>query len=141
MPLPFNIRCADGWHDITHEVEAVDPPWTLAKADGVGALQFSIATYVSGSIPNPSSQDLLALLREFADSHELGEPFGIVTEDQDLLIAAASFRFGDDFARAWYVSDGRSFAKVTYTCAWGEEKDELSDCELMIRTLSFADDT
>ena len=140
MSLPFSIRCGDGWCDITNDIEATDAPWTLARPDGVGAFQFSIATYESGRIPNPTPQDLLSLLRDFANSHELGEPADIITEDGRLRIAAGSFRHGDNFVRAWYASDGRSFAKVTYTCVWGEQLAELPDCERMIRTLRFVDE-
>ena len=141
MSLPFTIRCSAGWCDITDEVEAPDPPWTLAKPDGVGAFQFSIATYQSGPIPNPTPQVLLTLLRDFAMSKHLGEPADIVTEEGELRIAAASFRQGQNFLRAWYTSDGRSFAKVTYMCAWGKQSTELPDCESMIRTLRFSDAT
>ena len=139
MSLPFTIRCSDGWRDITEEVEAANSPWTLAKPDGVGAFQFSIATYKSGRIPNPTPQ-LLSLLRDFASSHELGGPQDIVTEDGNLRIAAASFRHADDFIRAWWASDGLSFAKVTYTCVWNEQRMELPDCKRMIRTLRFEDE-
>jgi hypothetical protein len=138
MPLPFTIRCSDGWCDITDEIEADGVPWTLAKPDGVGAFQFSAATYKSGRIPNATPQHLLSLLRDFASSQELGESADIVTDDGDPRIAAGSFRHGDDFVRAWYASDGRSFAKVTYTCLWGQQQAELPDCERMIRSLRFA---
>src|ERR1044071_8328859 len=137
MPVPFTIKCSDGWCDITDEVEAADPLWTLARPDGVGAFQFSIATYQSGLIPNPTPRDLLSLLRDFASSRHLGEPTDVVVEDADLRLAAGNFRFGEDFLRVWYVSDGESFAKVTYTCAWGAQHSELLDCEQMIRTLRF----
>ncbi len=140
MSLPFTIKCSDGWCDITHEIEAADPPWTLAKPDGVGAFQFSVATYKSGRIPNATPEHLLSLLRDFASSRELGEPADLVTEDGQPRLAAGSFRFGDDFLRVWYASDGQSFAKVTYTCVWGEQQAELPDCEQMIRTLRFEDE-
>ena len=140
MTLPFSVRCSKGWCDITDEVQATDPPWTLAKPDGVGAFQFSVATYKSGSIPNKTSTVLLAMLRDFASSHSLGEQTDIVTEDGALRVAAASFRHGDDFLRVWYGSDGRNFAKITYTCAWGEHLTELPDCEQMVRTLRFKDE-
>jgi hypothetical protein len=140
MSLPFTIKCNDGWCDITNDVEAADPPWTLAKPDGVGAFQFSVATYKSGSVPNPSPQVLFSMLCDFASSRELGEPAEVVTEDGELRIAAGSFRWGEDFLRVWYVSDGYSFAKVTYTCSWGAQQSELPDCEQMLRTLRFEDE-
>lgn len=137
MSLPFTIKFSEGWCDTTDEVEAADPPWTLTKPDGVGAFQLSIATYKGGRVPNPSSQVLFSMLRDFASSRNLGEPVEVVTEDGELRIAAGSFRFGDDFLRVWYVSDGYSFAKVTYTCSWGAQQSELPDCEQMVRTLRF----
>jgi hypothetical protein len=140
MSLPFTIRCSDGWCDITDEVEAADRPWTLAKPDGFGAFQFSVATYKSGGRPNAIPQDLLALLHDFASSRDLGEPTNVAVEDGHLRLAAGSFRFGDDFLRVWYVSDGLSIAKVTYTSAWGTQHAELLDCEKMIRTLRFANE-
>jgi hypothetical protein len=141
MRLPFTIRCSTGWCDITDEVQATNPPWTLAKPEGVGAFQFSTATYQSGTIPNPSPQLLLSMLRDFANSHGLGEAADIVTENGALRLAAASFHHGDDFTRVWYVSDGRSFAKVTYTCTWDKQHAELPECEQMLRTLRFEDES
>ena len=137
MSVPFTIKCSDGWCDITDEAQAADRPWTFAKPDGVGAFQFSVATYESGRRPDPIPHDLLALLQDFAGSAELGEPADVDVENGHLRLVAGSFRFGDDFLRVWYVSDGLSFAKVTYTSAWGTQHAELVDCEKMIRTLRF----
>ena len=140
MQLPFTIESADGWFDITDELEVPDPPWTLSRPEGVGAFQFSVGTYKSGRIPNPTPESLLSLLRDFAISRELGEPADIVTEAGELRIAAGSFRQRDSFIRAWYISDGRSFARITYTCAFGQQQAELSDCEQMVRTLRFTNE-
>ena len=141
MSLPFTLQRNDGWCDITHELEFPDPPWTLAKPNGVGAFQFSVARYESGPIPDPSPAVLLSMLRRFAASQHLADESDVATEGGALRLAAASFRQNDSFVRAWYISDGRSFAQVTYTCAWDAERDELRDCEQMIRTLRFTDET
>jgi hypothetical protein len=69
----------------------------LARPDGVGAFQFSVATDKSGRIPNAKVQHVLSLLRDFASSRELGEPADLVTEDGQLRIAAGSFHYDDDF--------------------------------------------
>lgn len=137
MSLPFTIRCIEGWCDVTDEVEAANAPWTLARPDGVGVFQFSIATYKNGPSPNPTPEYLLSLLRYFASSRELGELGDVALEDGDLRLAGASFRSGDDFLRVWYVTDGLSFAMVTYTSVWDKQHSELIDCEQMIRTLKF----
>ena len=80
------------------------------------------------------------MLREFASTRNLGEPRDIVTNDGELRLAGASFHWQHDFVRVWFVSDGSSFAQVTYTCAWGEQGTELPDCEQMLRTFRFADE-
>jgi len=141
MTHPFTIACIEGWYDVTHEVEADDPPLTFTRPDGVGAFQFSTALYRGGLVPGASAAVLLSMLREFASARGLGEPTDIVTEDSDLRLAAASFHWQDDFVRVWCLSDGSSFAQVTYTCAWGEQAAELPDCEQMLRTLRFTDET
>src|SRR5215467_4641670 len=120
MTQPFTIDCIKGWCDVTHDVKGDTPPWTLARPDGVGAFQFSSALYRSGPVPAASAAVLLSMLREFADTQELGELTDIVTEDGKLCLAAASFQWRHDFVRVWFVSDGSSFAQITYTCAWGE---------------------
>jgi hypothetical protein len=137
MPTPFTIRCSERWRDVTDEAEGAAPAWTLARPDGVGAFQLSIATYRGGQIPNPTPQVLLSMLRDSAASRHLGEAADVVTEDGALRLAAGNFHHGDYFLRVWYVSDGQSFAKATYTCAWGEQRAELPDCEQMVRTLKF----
>ncbi len=53
-------------------------------------------------------------------------------------MAAGSFLSGGDFVRVWYVSDGLSFARVTYVCEAGRETEELADCEQIIGSLAFA---
>ena len=141
MSLPFTLKWIAGWHDVTHELDSPDAPWTFARPDGLGAFQFSIATYDSGPVPDPSPEVLLTMLREFAASHDLTGESDIVTEDGALRLAASSFRLADSFVRAWYISDGRSCARVTYTCAGEASPSELRDCEQMVRTLRFTDQT
>ena len=137
MSQRFTIKCSDDWCDVTDEVDGERPPRTLARPQGVGALQFSVAAYLGGDLPNPPPQDLLSLLADFARSHQLGDMTDVVVEGGHRQLAAASFSFGEDYLRVWYASDGKSFAKVTHTSAWGEQHSELPDCERMVRTLQF----
>ena len=101
----FSIALEPDWYDVTHEVEGENPPITIAKPEGWGALQFSVANYRSGAIPNPSTEDLRTLLFEFAERNRLGMAHDICVEENSLLLAAASFR-PDLWMRAWYVSNG-----------------------------------
>jgi hypothetical protein len=132
----FSIDLASAWFDITGEVVGENVPFTFARPDGFGALQFSIAGYRSGTIPDPSTDTLLKLLRDFAQSRKLGTATDVCTEVEPLRIAAGSFHT-DSFIRVWYLSDGLSFALATFTCDSEHAGDELPDCEQMVRTLSF----
>ena len=136
----MSVDVKDGWADTTHDVPAEDAPWTLARQsqDACGALQFSVALYKDGRLPCATATDLSKMLLEFAEDHELGEPTDTVVEHKPLPLAAATFTRDEDIVRVWYVSDGASFAKVTYLSAVsGNYAAELADCEEMIRTISF----
>ena len=132
----FSITPSAGWSDITDDVAGETMPLTFARPDGVGALQFSVAFYHSGQLPDFNSESLHRLLHDFAQSSELGPATDLRSEVVPLHLAAASFQT-DSFFRVWYVSEGRSVALATYTCDPGEGTDELPDCEQMVRTLSF----
>ena len=132
----FSVRVGGEWCDITESVD-VGSPVTLALPSGVGALQFSSARYVAGPIPRPRNEVLDAMLTEFADARELARPRDRVCEDGQLALAAATFSQRDATVRVWYVSDGRSFALVTYTCIALElPRDELRDCEAIVRSIA-----
>src|SRR5262245_20187206 len=130
MPDGFAINCIDGWFDITDDL-ASGSPWSLARPHGYGAFQISVALYQSGANPNPSTENLCAMVCELLSQEGMGPHENVVVENGPLLLAAASCRWGGDFVRAWYVSDGRNFAKITYTSAWGTHDAELPDCEQM----------
>jgi hypothetical protein len=130
------LELPDGWFDITHEVDADDPPFTLAKNDGVGALQFSFGLYSGGERPNATISQLQEMLSEFlAGRGRLSE---VSQSVGSILVAAASASAESEMLRAWYVSDGSSFAKVTYLCdARFLKPAELSEAEAIVLSLRF----
>lgn len=125
------------WSDITGDLGEYENPITLAKADGAGALQFSFAMFKRGVSPHPRVEDLRAMVLEFGEAHELGEPFDERLLERNPMIAALSFHSAGDFIRAWYVADGLNFALATYTCQAGFESSELRDCELIVESIRF----
>jgi hypothetical protein len=133
----FSVDAPRGWEDVTASLEADDPPFTLARGDGVGALQFSIALCMKGPVPDPSTDDLLLMVSSFAEARGLGTPREVAVELGPVRLAAGSFTWGDDFLRVWQVSDGRNFAFVTYTCESGQEGRDLGECERIVRSLRF----
>lgn len=126
------------WLDVTNEIGEANPPFTLAKQDGVGVIQFSVAEYLSGKLPNVTRDVLNELLVDFAQSRELGQGYAFASQPKQPLFTAASFNFENRFLRVWYCSDGQSIVLVTYNCQEGLQKIELSDCESIVHSLKFA---
>jgi len=130
------ISSPDDWLDITDDLGQSFPP-TLAKVDGIGALQFSVAQYRCGPLPNPMPEDLLQLTLDVGKSRTMVEPFSKITEQTPIRLGAASFQVGADFVRLWHVSGGANIVRITYTCDWGQEKTELPTCERIVRSIGF----
>jgi hypothetical protein len=135
-PVGIAIDLRPDWCDITDDLDDENVPFTLAREEGYGALQFSIATYKAGPLPDASTDTLLKFLQEFEQSRELGPAADVCTETHPLRLAAGSFHT-QSFIRVWYLSDGRNFAFVTFTCNPAHAAEELRDCEQMVRTISF----
>jgi hypothetical protein len=133
----LRITTPNDWLDVTQKVEERNPPFTLARPDGVGAIQFSIAEYHSGRVPKITLDGLRQFLTDFAQSRELGPGYGFASQENILSLAAASFDFEDRFLRVWYCSDGQNVVLVTYNCERGQQQAELSDCESIVRSLKF----
>ena len=130
------ISTPDCWLDITSTLDK-NSPFTLAKEDGVGALQFSIGIYQSGTIPNPTARDLLNMGLEFGSSKHLTSVFDESMVADRIHIGAVSYQWDSNFLRVWYVSDGYSVAFVTYTCDWNDVGAEVAECEDIVQRLSF----
>ena len=136
----FAVELPPGWGDITADVEAQDPPATVARDDGVGALQFSIALHVSGPRPRGDVAELQTLLDEFAESRGWTSPSDATRESLPRGSVASSFHWDDDFVRAWYVSENGNFAFVTYTCERSNfDARELREAEKIVRSIRFGE--
>jgi hypothetical protein len=136
----FSVVAPRGWEDVTGSIEVDDPPATLARGDGVGALQFSVALYAGGTVPDPTPADLLRMVASFGEARGLATPRDVAVESSPLRLAAGSFAWGEDFLRVWQIADGRNFAFVTYSCESGQEGGELHACERIVRSLQFRRD-
>lgn len=125
------------WFDTTHEIKEHNPPFTLARPDGVGVLQFSAAAFKAGMVPQISSESLHHLLANFAQSRELGRGHDFAFNRKPNLLVAASFDIEERYLRVWYCSDGQSIVLVTYNCQRGQQQIELPDCESIVNSLTF----
>ena len=127
----------DGWVDITDETDGYQPI-TLAREDGVGALQFSVATYVSGKPPSIDAKALRAMLLRFVSSEGFRSPLGLTSfERTGTSFAVAEFRKGDVYLKTWFVSDGMSACHVTYNCLLHHKGQEVDECDGMVATIRF----
>lgn len=132
------ICLPDGWADITDDLPA-GTPFTLAKGDGLGALQFSTALYQGGAFPAASLADLRALLREFAERHSLGTPTGLRERQGPPASVSAAFSANGDHVRVWYVSDGGHFSLVPYVVANDGQRfePEAAEADAIVDSLQF----
>ena len=114
-------------------------PLTLSKADGVGALQFSVATYKEGSRPNIDVAALVSMLNEFAETKSLGRLSDQLQTQEDFALVAASFKMDENaHGRIWYISDSCNLAKITYVCEQELPYSELQEVEQIVRSLLFS---
>lgn len=127
-----------GWVDVSDDMPEGTPP-TLAKPEGVGALQFSVGRYRSGANPQVSLEDLDALLTEFAATRSLGLAADIERGTSASHYVGGSFLNGDDLIRAWYLTNGSDVALVTYVAAAtsGDAAAELADAGTIVRSIDF----
>jgi len=134
----FLLPPGSPWSDVTYELAGKGAPLTLAKDDGVGALQITEAQFVSGAAPNADPPTLLSMLREFGESAALGQATDMNVEAGPPIVAAASFA-GDAYVRVWYLSDGENIALATYTCPLenAARSGEVAECEAIVRTVRF----
>lgn len=132
------IYLPNGWVDVSDEMPEGTPP-TLAKPEGVGALQFSMGRYRSGAHPQVSPNDLDAPLKEFADTRSLGLAADVERGKSASHYVGASFLNGDDLIRAWYLTNGCDVALVTYVvaAASGDAAAELADAGTIVRSIDF----
>jgi hypothetical protein len=133
----FRIECDANWTDITDTLDTIEKPFTLVRQHGVGALQISPALYRGGMLPSPTKDILASMAIEFGQMQALGEPFDVDTFEGSLAGGAASYHSESDFIRVWYLSDGRNIMLATFVCEWDVRDRELTECEVIIRSLQF----
>lgn len=133
----FTVQTPEHWFDVTTELEANSPP-TLVAEEGLGELQVSVEKLTAEKTVQFTTEQLRAMLKDFATSHKLGTPRDIVTQDSPRSQLAANFTWDSDFLRVWYLAEPNKLAFLTYTC----EKNaafatELQEVEEIVKSLKF----
>lgn len=98
-----------GWEDVTDDLPGGGPP-TLAKASGVGVIQFSIAEYGGGEKPNSDFDVLRSFMMEFCRTNFIDVERIFAAEFGDVTCVSVSSRTTDQNLSPWYLSDGADFA-------------------------------
>jgi hypothetical protein len=121
--LNFTVELPKGWCDITRELPG-NPPPTVGKSRGVGALQFSQAEFEGGEPMHLTADDLLEMVKGIAASADSVISFDEHTESSGpLRLGAVSMALEGNFVRLWGVCDGRGVVIATYTCDWRERRE------------------
>lgn len=133
--LNFTLELPVGWTEITAELPGESPP-TVAKSDGVGALQFSQAEFEGGPPPRFDPDDLLEMVRGIAHGADESIAFDErAATAGPLRLGAVSLAMEGNFVRVWGVSDGRGIVVATYTCDWAVRDRELDECTRVVESI------
>lgn len=125
----LSVILPDDWVDVTDELPLGSPFSLAPQFTGVGVLQFSVAAYRRGDLPQFDLSKLTSMLNDFFGNKGFGRPkhcevwggvtFGVYG---DCCLDAECYRI-------WYISDGKNVALITYTAL--REVDVLVEKELM----------
>lgn len=132
----LDMDAVPGWFDITADLEPGSPP-TLAKADGIGALQFSFAEYAGGKEPRITTTTLKSLLRDFQNREGLPKPKQAAETDRS---ASATFQGEDQLLQVWFLSNGSSVVIITYLVvlpARGDLERELDEVSRIVGSIEI----
>ena len=134
--LNFTVELPKGWCDITSELPG-NPPPTVGKSRGAGALQFSQAEFEGGEPMHLTADDLLEMVKGIAASADSVISFDEATETSGpLKMGAVSMALEGNFVRLWGVCDGRGVVIATYTCDWRERRpEELAECVRVVESI------
>ncbi len=133
------LQCPSHWDDITDQVDGDDVPITLADFDsGVGALQFTVALYKDGELPEIDEPTIREMLAEYAENLQLGTPTEVASYDGKLDGAQATYHINEDFLSLWFLTDGTNLIMASYNCDWPSREVEWDTVEQIMATVEIA---
>lgn len=136
----FTASMPEGWIDVTNDLPDGSPT-TLARPDGIGALQFTLAKYQSGALPKVGVNDLQELLTQFAISRDLGNPSHMHRGHGLHPYVSGDFGVQGELVRVWYLSNSKDVALITYVTQQPEcpeVHEELRDATSIVESFDFA---
>jgi hypothetical protein len=121
------VRLHQGWR----EVQVPNAPVTYVRSgpSSQGALQFSLAQFKAGPLPDSSEQTLLAMCEKLANNvrglREKSSRSGPC--DLGTLGTVVVRREAPVYFQVWVLSNGREFILVTHTCDREPTPDEIAE--------------
>jgi hypothetical protein len=134
--LTFDLPA--GWLDITEDLGNGAPP-TLAKPQGVGVIQFSIARYRSGDDPKITISDLRGFLDHLCQHNGLTCGH-IIEREREIVSVTAECARGEMLTLAGYFTNGSDLVFATYECLEADRPligDELTGARQVFDTLQI----
>lgn len=135
----LKLALPTGWLDITDDLPSGSPS-TLAREDGAGALQFSVARYGAGKPPNIGPDDLRGMLDDFSRSRALSAASEPRTWKSLNTYISNDYQSGVDFVRVWYVTNGKDVTLVTFVTRDADSSEtqaELGEADSIVASISF----
>lgn len=131
------LNLPDGWLDVTDSLPE-HSPFTLSRADGLGAIQFSVAHYRAGPTPKIDAQALIAMLCERAQSFPIPLTPSLIQSEPRIVVGGAASQAGETLG-AWQISDGSNVAFVTYFASDEQLRcrQELAEAETIVKSITF----
>lgn len=133
----IHVQLLPGWTDITAQVGGDGAPFTLARSQGLGALQLSLGVQRAGRTPTPTPKDLLVMGHEIAAQRGLHAPLDEKVELAPTLQARLTYQAPDAFICLWVRFDGREFVAASYVCGWDARDVEIHEAELLVRSVTL----
>src|SRR5688572_18678978 len=130
VPLPIT------WLDISQQNP--EGPSTYIRQEYekslLNYLQFSLANYVKGKIPNPTESDLITLAKKSG----MKAGFGLITKTDSGNCKFGKFgtaAFTSEqyiTAQVWYLSNGKDFILASYLCSKDPSEIELQEVKNIV---------
>ena len=130
----FFLELPPEWENVTKEGSST---FSFGRADGVGALQFSVGLYQKGVDPKVSIDDLREMIVDFSTQRGLDVGTDLVMREEPTLLIGQSYSTQGRSLRVWYVSDGRNVALATYNCSLEDIGLEIEECERIVASFRF----
>jgi hypothetical protein len=137
----LTVEAVGDWLDVTADLPE-GSPFSLARPDGVGILQFSMAHYEKGTYPDIALPALREMIIEFGETQGLGEAARFHARDSQPLAVAGDFQAAAELIRVWFVSNDKDVAMVTYVVLDLSPESpvvraELEDADAIIASIDF----